>query len=257
MSSTTPVTPAPTPPVTQPSTIVSVVARDWSWFVSHLVALVIVIGISIGGIYALESLNAKRDAATLAKDNAALATVVAQNQTLIAEAQSKDALLQQAITALSAANAQLSAKQTARNTQLATQVKTDATLSAQQAADRLTQQTNAAPGEITASGDTVVADLPMSRTIVTDLDELPVATANLADTQKQLANETEIATTAEADVTAQKAEIAGLNMQLADSAVACAAEVKTEKAKARKGKLKWFGIGFIVGFASGASAHIW
>jgi hypothetical protein len=211
----------------------------------------------VGGVYGVENLIAKHDAATLAKDNAALATVVAQNQTLISEAQTKDVLLQQAITALSAANAQLSAKQNARNVQLATQVKTDAILSAQQAADRLTQQTKAAPGEITASGDTIVADLPMSRTIVTDLDELPVVTANLADETTKLTNETTLATTAQADVTAQKAEISGLNTQLADSAVACAAEVKVEKAKARKGKLKWFGIGFIVGFASGATAHIW
>ena len=257
MSSTTPVTPAPTPPVTQPSTVVSVIAKDWSWFVSHLVVLILVGALVAGGVYGVESLIAKHDAATLAKDNAALATVVAQNQTLISEAQTKDVLLQQAITALSAANAQLSAKQNARNVQLATQVKTDATLSAQQAADRLTQQTKAAPGEITASGDTIVADLPMSRTIVTDLDELPVVTANLADETTKLTNETTLATTAQADVTAQKAEISGLNTQLADSAVACAAEVKTEKAKAKKGKLKWFGIGFIVGFASGAIAHIW
>lgn len=257
MSSTTPVTPAPTPPVTQPFTVVSVIAKDWSWFVSHLVALILVGALVAGGVYGVESLIAKHDAATLAKDNAALATVVAQNQTLISEAQSKDALLQQAIASLSAANAQLSAQQNARNVQLATQVKTDATLSAQQAADRLTQQTKAAPGEITASGNNVTVDLPMSRQLVTDLDMLPVVTANLADETTKLTNETTLATTAEADVTAQKAEISGLNTQLADSAVACAAEVKTEKAKARKGKLKWFGIGFIVGFASGATAHIW
>jgi len=176
---------------------------------------------------------------------------------LISEAQTKDALLAQAIASLSAANAQLSAQQNARNVQLATQVKTDATLSAQQAADRLTQQTNAASGEITASGNNVTVDLPMSRQLVTNLDMLPVVEANLADTQKQLANETQIATTAEADVVAQKAEIVGLNKQLADSAVACTAAVNVEKAKARKGKLKFFGIGFIVGFASGATAHIW
>ena len=253
--SSTPVTPAPTPPVTQP--ITSVVAKDWSWFVSHLVALILVGGLICAGIYGVENLIAKHDAATLAKDNAALATVVAQNQTLISEAQTKDALLAQAIASLSAANAQLSAQQNARNVQLATQVKTDATLSAQQAADRLTQQTNAASGEITASGNNVTVDLPMSRQLVTNLDMLPVVEANLADTQKQLANETQIATTAEADVAAQKAEIVGLNKQLADSAVACTAAVNVEKAKARKGKLKFFGIGFIVGFASGATAHIW
>lgn len=35
-----------------------------------------------------------------------------------------------------------------------------------------------------------------------------------------------------------------------------AAEVKALKADARKGKLKWFGIGFVTGLISGVALHV-
>lgn len=248
--SSTPVTPKPTTPETQP--IPSVLAKDWAWLVSHLVTVVITIvvvgGLVLASVYGVENIIAKHDAATATRDNAALAAVVEQNKELQTEAQNKDALLQQAITALSAANAQLSAQQKARDTQLTTQVQANATLSASAAADRLTQQTKAAPGEITASNNTVTLDLPMSRVLVNDLDTLPVVQADLADETTQLANETSIANAALADVTAEKAEIAGLNKQIADQTVACAAEVKAEKAKTRKAGIKGFfnGVGVMI-----------
>lgn len=247
--SSSPVTPKSITPASKP--ITSFLTREWSWLVQHAIFAISIGCLIVVSIYTIEGIIAKHDAATASRDQAQLNVQIEQNHALIAEAQAKDVLLQQTIAALSAANAQLGAMQKARNTQLAVEVQANATLSAQQAADKLTQQTKAAPGEITASNNNVTIDLPITRNIVTDLDTLPVVQANLVDTQKQLDNETQIAVAAQNDVVAQKAQVDGLNKQIADAQKTCKAQIASVKADARKSKLKWFGLGFVAGFITG------
>jgi hypothetical protein len=205
----------------------------------------------IASVWGVESLIYRHDSQTSAKYNAIVAAQTQQTQILQKQLQTDEASWAQVEAQLLAQNAQLTQQITARNQAVAAQVKNDATLSTQQAAARIAQQTNAAPGEVVASANDVTIDLPITRVITADLDQLPVAESDLADTTSQLKNETQIATNAQADATEAKKVVAAQVAQLADQDKACKAEVATVRSDARKGKLKWFFIGVFTGFIGG------
>lgn len=248
-------TTAATTPVPQPTTISGVIAKDWSWLLSHLLALVIVGALVVGGIYFVESKIAAHDEATANKYSQILATQTAQTQTLQKQLVTDEANWAQVESQLLAQNAQLTQQISQRNQVVATQVKTDATLSAQDSANRITQQTKAAVGEVTANGNNVILDLPITRTVVADLDELPVAQQDLADTTRQLANETTVATNAQADATDAKKVIVSQTAQLADADKSCKAQIAVVNAKARRSKIKsfLFGAAMVLGLWAGHS----
>lgn len=242
-----------TPPAT-PVTIENQLASDWKWVTQHLLALAIVVILVIGGVYFVENMVAKRDAADAAKYAAILNTQAQENSTLqkqIGVDEQQFSILQNQI---NAQQKQLDQAINSRNQQLAQQVKTDATLSAEQAAARLVEQTQSQPEDITAQGNNVVATLPVARGIVASLDALPVAQKNLVDTQTKLDDETKIATGAQTNLTNEQNLNNGLETQLADSAKSCNAQITAIKSEGRKGKLKAFFEG--VGLALfGVAAH--
>jgi hypothetical protein len=214
-------------------------ARDWHWLTQHIILIFVLSAIACGGVYAFESLIAKHDdkvaaqySARLALDQQTLKTL--QDQFVLSTAQHA-----QEIALLTAQNAQLSQVIAKRDSQLAQQVKLDATLNAQAVAERLVGQLQVQPSEVTASGDTVNLDLPAARTATADLDRLPVAQADLANTQAQLANETKVADAAKADATDARQIIAGQQTEIADQQKACDAQIKKVKADARKSKWKY------------------
>jgi hypothetical protein len=61
-------------------------------------------------------------------------------------------------------------------------------------------------------------------------------------------------TQAKADevISSQTKEISGLNLAAVDQAKACTAQISAVKADARKSKWRWFKLGYILGFGSGA-----
>lgn len=221
------------------SPITSTLAKDYAWVIHHLLSLAIVGVLVIGGVYGTESLIAKHDVQNSAKYEAILATQTQQTQTLQKQLSTDEANWAQVEAQLLAQNAQLTKQITARNQAVAIQVQTDATLSATDAAARLTTQTHAAPGEVLASGNDVTIDLPITRAIVSDLDQLPVVQADLTDTKTQLANETVVATNAQTDAIDAKKVIAAQVTQMADADKACKADIATVKAQARKSKWKY------------------
>ena len=243
-------TPTPTP-------VTSTLLKDWHWLTQHLVALAIVVGLAFGGVYFVENLISKHDAANSAKYEQILALQTAQTQTLQKQLSTDEANWAQVEAQLLAQNAQLTKQISQRNQAAAVQVQADASLSAAQSAIRIAQQTNSGPGEVVATGDTVTLDLPISRVVTADLDRLFVAQADLADTQKELVNETQIATDAKADAASEKNVIVAQTAELADQKKSYEAQITTLKAENRKSKLKWFGIGYVAGFISGATAHLW
>jgi hypothetical protein len=220
------------------TTISGVIGKDWSWVLSHLLALIVVGGLIIGGVYGVESLIARHDSATASKYSAILAAQTTATQILQKQLQADEEQSAQIEAQLLAQNSQLAQQISARNQAAATQVKTDATLSAADSANRITVQTKAGPGEVTAQGNDVVLDLPITRAVVADLDELPVVEANLTDTQKQLANETTVATNAQSDVADAKKVIAAQVTQMADADKACKAQITTLKSQNRKNTWK-------------------
>jgi hypothetical protein len=218
------------------TSITSKVTSDLNWVKHHLILIVIVGLLVYGGVFGVESVVAKHDAL---KDAQWKAVVAADQQRLATD----EANWQQQFAALSAQNTQLLKAMEARDAAAAIQQKKDASLSATEAAQRLSEQTKAAPGEVTAQGNNLLVDLPISRGIVTSLDQLPAVQADLADTKTQLANETTIAGNAQKDV-------ADLKQKSIDQDKACQAQIADVKSQARKSKTKIatiaLGVGIVV-----------
>jgi hypothetical protein len=228
---------------------------DLTWLRGHLLALVVVGALIFGGVYGVESLVARHDATTESKWTTILKNQTDQNtllQTQITADEARSAAIQ---TQLLAMNAQLSAARNTRDTQTAVAVKQVPTLSAEQTAQSLTQQTGANVGEITASSDTVILDLPIAHVLLSDALLVPTVQADNKDLATELANETTIANNAVADVAAQKKLVLGLEDQITTTAKVSAAEIKTLKAQARRSKLRWFLSGVIVGFIGRTLTH--
>lgn len=227
---------------------ITTVKNDLTWVKGHIFLLVVVMILVFVGVFGILNVLEKHDKERATELQQILAAQTQQTQILTTKLTQDEANW----SVENAANRQListlAQSITKRDSALANQAKTNATLSAEAASQRLTQQTAAGPGEIAAQGDTVTMDLPVTRQVVQLLDTLPVVQADLADTQKQLGAETVVATNLQANLTEQKDLVGSLQTQNTDQVKACAAQVKDLKAQARKGKAKWFGIGFISGF---------
>ena len=221
----------------------STLRTDLRWIGTHLLLLSIVIGLAFGAVYKFEGLLEKHDLATEAKYNSLLAAQAQQNQTIESQLTAQEQHYEQIEATLLAQNASVTKTIATQNQQTQSQVNNDATLDAQQAAARISQQTSATSGQVVAQNSTVVLALPIARDITADLDMLVGVQANLADTQEQLRNETQIATDSQATVTQQTVVIAGLNKQNTEEVAACTAEVAAINKKNRRSKIKSFFIG--------------
>lgn len=222
-----------------------------SWLSHHIVSLVVIAVLTMGAVYGIESLIARHDADSAQRYETILATQAQNTKTLQTQLTIDEQNWTQQRQDDLKLIGQLSTAISQRNQQTAAQVKIDTTLSAQDAASRLTTQTKAGDGDIVPQGNTVIVALPVARQIVGDLDQLGAAILNEADLQKQLDTETQIATSALLDVDAQKKLVASLGQQLVDQKKADDAALVAEKAKARKSKIKWFIAGFLVGLGVG------
>ena len=221
----------------------STLTRDWAWLKAHLLGVAVIAVLVIGSVYGIESLVAAHDSATALHYNQILALQTQQTQTLQKQLSTDEANWAQVEAQLLAQNAQLTKQISQRNQAAAVQVQADASLSAQDSATRIAAQTHASVGEVTAQGNDVTLDLPITRVVVASLDQLPAVESDLADTTKQLANETTVAANAQSDVADAKKVIASQTTQLADADKSCKSQIAVVNAKARRGKLKAFFIG--------------
>lgn len=224
---------------------------DYSWLTHHLILLAITGVLIISGIYGVESIIVQHDEAAASKYSSILAAQVQQTQVVEKQLASDEEHWTQVEKSLLDQNAQLSKTIATERQQIEVQRKVDATLNAQQAAERLTQQTKASVGEIVANGDNVIVDLPITRGLVSDLDLLDETQVTLAATQTQLANETTIADNAKADSAAKSTVITNLQAQNDAQVKSCDAQIAVVKAKARRSKLKSFAAGFVAGITLG------
>lgn len=242
--STTPVTPAPATPAKPTTSVppVTTIASDITWVRTHLIvallAVALIAGSIIGGVALFEGLIERHDARVAA----------AQLQKEGVDTATQSALLAQ-LSQAQAANAQRDAEQTALLSSLVSQMKqqhaatdkqvaADASLTAQDSAARLVAQTKSSPGDAVASGDTVVLSLPLTHTVVTDLDLLPQAqadvsnlTGQLSATKVELTDAMSAADAANLVIAADKAEL--IEAVKADNA-ACKVQVDAQASKDRK-----------------------
>lgn len=159
---------------------------------------------------------------------------------------------QTVVTQLTQENAQLTSKVQNRVTVLHDQVQTDQSLPLPDLGARWAQLANIAPADISASTAGITVTDTGARETVSQLEQVPVLQANLKDTQTIADNKQDELTKANAVVTAQTTQIAGLNTTITDDDKSCKADIASVKATARKGKFK----SFLYGVGVGAGAII-
>jgi len=222
----------------------NVVKKDLSWLANHLILVGVLVAVLFFGVWEVQSLIEKHDEKKAQQANIALQVVVdqvkkledhqAQNDVAVAQREAaRDALIQSLVATINA-----------RDKALADQIKKNATLTAQQAAARLSDQYKAQPGEVVANGDTVVADLPLARSFVNTFDQLTACTSNYVDTQKQLSAEQARTSDLKTQISDRDATIKGKDDELVKQKTADAADKKVAVDKEKK-KHKWYALGGI------------
>jgi len=231
----------------------SELTAGWSWLKAHETLLMVVLALATVAHFTerwfdarLITANAKVEATTaqVNADKTAAATAATATAQAMAELNQTLQTQQAEIVALSTAMAQ-------RNTALAQQQTVIKTAPLPQVA--ATWQTAiGGQGDIVSSTSGLTIDDSGARRTVDMLLALPVAQANLADETK-IAQAGQLTISADGSViTAQTNQIAVLNKELTDSAAQCKAEITVVKAEARKSKFRFFKLGFITGFLTGA-----
>lgn len=231
----------------------NVVKKELSWIAHHLILVGVLVAVLFLGVYGVESLIEKHDEKKAQQANVALQVVVDQVKKLEDHQTQNDAAVAQREAVRDTLIQSLIATIARRDVALDQQIKKNATLTAQQAAARLSEQYKAQPGEIIASGDTIIADLPLTRSFVSTFDQLTVCTSNYLDTQKQLTVEQSRTADLKTQVFDRDATIVGKNAELVKQKDKYEADIKVLNAKARKSKLKWFFAGVIVGYIGRAT----
>lgn len=182
---------------------------------------------------AQQAVEAKKDA-TLAAQQAA--QTQAQYQAMVTALSQQNAVLAQAITQRDAIlGRQQTAVQTAPLNDVAVEWQT-----AIGGTGDITPNTNGL--NVTDSG---------ARKTVTQLLELPVVKADLADQTEVVNNLKTQLTGSDKNTAACYTQVSALNAQLNANDVASKAEIVALKAEGKKNRVKWFKRGFIVGFIAG------
>lgn len=199
-------------------TVQSDIKNAITFGVSHLVLLGLLLISVACGIYEFDSRRA---------DRADAKTQVAESTLANATAQSgrDEAAFHQVLNALTVQNAALTQAISQRESQLAAQKQIDSTASIDDTAKRL--------GGSVIDARNIDLPLDTARGLVSSLDILAATSADLVDETKTAAN-------LQAELDSEATVVIDLRTQLDDSAKACAAQVASVKAKARKSKFKWF-----------------
>jgi len=236
------------------ATVTKDISNDLTWIKTHaliaLLAIGLIAGSIFGGISLIEDIETKHDetAAAAAQkaanvNTAAQAALLVQLQQIQADNTTRDA--QQ--TALIAS---LVTKMSQQRAATVKQVKQDATLDAQTAANRLAAQTKANPSDVTTNNDLVTMTLPLTRTVVADLDLLTQAQADVTNLQSQLGAQQILTSDANTGLSAANQVIAADKLELISTIKAdndaCNVRVDQQAAKDRKRGF-WVALGSAIG----------
>lgn len=229
----------------------AVLKNDLSWLKTHAVLVIIIVVLSLGIVYGIESIIAKHDLENDAKWKSILQSQTAQTQVISDKLATDEKNWMQQNVQQEAVIEKLAILMSQRDKETLIQVQKDATLSAAEAAQKITQQTKAQPGEVSAQDNTVILDLPVSRIVVASLDQLPTTQADLINTRTQLDSKTAIANNLQDNLTEKQSLIDSMKKQAEAADKSCKADIAVVKSQARKSKFKWFFIGVITGLIGG------
>lgn len=191
---------------------------------------------------------------TAAKDKL-VATATAQqlndqkdkNAQLSSQVATTAAQYQAMVSSLTQQNAQLASAMSNRTVVLKQQQTVDKTLPLPDLGDRWTTLAGLQPGDLTATQNGITVTDEGARATVTQLEQIPVLTQNLADSQTQVKDGLEELNKADSLIDGLDTQVSGLNVQITDQQTADAAALRSAKASARKSKLGWFLKGIGVG----------
>jgi hypothetical protein len=241
-------------PPTTDSTIVAKLESEWKWLTTHLLLLALVAGLVFAGVYGVESLVARHDAATATKYDALAKAQAVSNQQVQQSTQQQISQLAQQNAALQTQVQALLQQNNQRNTTLVVQQKTDATLpptALAQRWDSLLGTQNQISTTPSGFGVTPAAAVDT----VTQLESVPVLTANNKNLQAAVDNQTtQIANDKTSLADEAKALDSEKTSHVADNK-AGAADLASCKASARKSKTKWFFVGVVIGFVGRVLSH--
>lgn len=249
------------PNAPQPSLAQDVEKKLGVFFTAHHLVLYALLILSfVGCVYLVESKvaaleTAKAEAATRVAEQAKQDAVSAakQNQDFQAKVEQEIAQLQAANQALSAANNKLTAAIVAESNALASQQKKDQSMTPTEQSTRWQQLVPKASVQPTPTGFSI--DAAGGLATIEQLEQVPVQAEQIDQLRTQLTNDNQTVLNLNTELTDERnshaSDIKTDQMALKanqDQTLAAQADLKAEKAKARKGKLKWFGIGYVAGF---------
>lgn len=220
-----------------------------SWLQRHERIILVFLVLAFGSWFGNHWLNN-----TAAKDKL-VATATAQqlndqkatNATLAAQVATTAAQYQAMVTSLTQQNSQLAAAVSTRTVVLQQQQTVDKTLPLPDLGNRWSTLAALKPGDLTATQDGITVNDEGARETVAQLEQVPVLTANLKDTQTQVENGQAELDKANGLIGDLGQQVSGLNTQITDQTKASAAEVASVKADAAKSKRNWFVRGLITG----------
>jgi len=263
--SSTPVVPTPAPATPKPATAtpvpISTITQDLTWIRGHVITVLLVVALIIGGILGgvglVEHLEEKHDARVAAADLKKEGVDTATTQALVAQLAQEHADNVQRDAQQSALIQTLVAQMAAQRAATAKQVATDNTLSATDAASRLAVQTKAAPGDITVANNNVTMSLPITRQVVSDLDLLTQAQSDVSNLSGQLSAQQILTNDSKVELATANQVIAADKTELiatikADNASCIASTKVAVDAEAKKGRKRTFW-GVVLGLIGGAA----
>jgi uncharacterized protein YhaN len=225
----------------------------------RLIGLVLAAAVIWGVSGKIESVVAKHD-----KSQETQAQIVANAQqskdaALAAQAQQQAEQYKELSDKVAAQNAALEQANITLATALAKQQHTDDTMPLPELAQEWTKLVpGMAPNDITfaldPNGQITLTDDAAHKT-VDQLEQVPVLTQQLANSQAETKNDLSLLTASNAQVATLNTEVSGLRLEITDDKTVCQDQIKVVKADAAKSKRRWFLIGVVAGFL-GRSALI-
>jgi len=247
------------PSKTSDTGVIKTVERDIVWIRTHILllvfALAVVAGSVYGGIMLIGHLEEAHDARMAAQQLQREQVDAATQANLLAQLQKEhdaDAVRDAQLISLIQSQQAIMEKEREDTRK---QVNADATLNAKDAAARLALQTNAGPTDITVSGDNITMSLPLTRTVVVDLDNFAQAQKDVVNLSGQLVAQAQLTTDAKTQLDIANKVIAADKTELiatikADNA-ACDVRVQKQADK----DLKRGGILGVISFIGGLIAR--
>ena len=216
----------------------------------YIAAFVLALGLTFSVTYFVEARIADANASKLAVMQAQSVLKDQQNIQFQQQIAATVKQLQDTTVALQATNAQQVSTISSLKQQLQDQKGKDATLPPTDLASRI--QTLAPGGNVVVDTTGYHLDQAEAVSVAQVLEEPPILQQELVSDQTIITNDAAIisndAKVLDAEKQSHVSDVGALQSKL-DTANQ---EIKTVKAQARKGKLKWFGIGYVAGFASSA-----